>query len=286
MKRDIGELLVENGQITDEELKHALQETEKTAEPIGTVLLRLGLINEDNLKTVLELNYGVNYLDLKKTTPDPNIIALLPRDVALEYMIVPACRAGNRLTLAMVTPSDNDGIEKAKGYLKDWQLHAAVCSDDGFQDFVKRAYKPGTIEGNKTKEVEFIELASGQPADLVFDEALTEAVKEDRAIVLLSQHILSNAINRGCTNIHIEPNERQVLVHYRKEGVLFSARKLPKAILPELVERFKTMAANVGVRPTLPYDGRLNVRHNQRKFSFRISIVPGIYGEHLVIWLE
>ena len=286
MKRDIGDLLVENGQITDEELEHALQEAEKSAEPTGRVLLRLGLITEDNLKTVLELNYGVNYLDLKKATPDPNIIALLPKDVALAHTVVPAHRAGNRLTIAMVTPSDNEGLEKAKEYLKNWQLHTAVCTDDGFQDFVKRAYQAETTEGNKFPEMEFMELANEQSADKAFAEPLTEAIKEDRAIILLSQHILTNAINRGCTNIHIEPNERQVLVHYRKEGVLFSARKLPKALLPELVQRFKAIAANAGSRSSLPYDGRLNVRHNQRNFSFRLSIVPGTYGEHLVIWLE
>lgn len=142
--------------------------------------------------------------------------------------------------------------------------------------------KTNLSEGNAKEH--FIALIDDVPADL-----------DDRAIVLLSNHILSNAINRGCTHIHIEPTERQILVHYRKEGVLFSARKLPRAILAELTGRFKSISSSVPVEQTiegdkaqksLPYDGRLKIQHAGKNFSFRLSIVPGAFGEHLIIWLD
>ncbi len=283
MKRDIGELLVENGQITDEELQQALQKAESATEPTGRILLRLGLVSEDNLKTVLELNYGVNFLDLKKMTPIPNISALVPKEIVLQSGIVPVAVAGNRLTLAMVMPSDDQGLAILAPYVKDWQLNKAVCSDDGFADFVIRAY-PSKEKVQISQPV--ADPAFGGQTGVVIGQELKQGVDEGRAIVLLTQHILANAITKGCTNIHIEPGERQILVHYRKEGVLFSARKLPRSILPELVQRFKTMVSKGGVGPALPYDGLLNVRHEEKNFSFRLSIVPGTYGEHLVIWLE
>ena len=287
MKRDIGDLLVENGQITEEELKFALDQREKISEPTGSLLLRLGLISEDNLKTVLELQYGTNYLDLKKITPDTRIITLLPQKVVLQYDVVPVQISGQRLTLAMVTPTDTEALASVKEYLKDWQLNIVVCSDDSFQSFVGKAYptqKPALpIDSQKS----FIQLDESYGSDnVLLEEQLGQGVDENRAMILLSHHILSNAINKGCSNIHIEPNDRQVLVHYRKEGVLFPARKLPKSILPELVQRFKIMAARAAEGISLPYDGVLNVRHSQRDFSFRLSIIPGAFGEHLVIWLE
>ena len=287
MKRDIGELLVENGQITEEELKQALQQMDSIAEPTGRILLRLGMVNEANLQTVLELHYGVNYLDLKKVTPEVSMNSLLPQKLVLQYDVVPVQAVGNRLTLAMVSPSDKEALSKVKEYLKDWQLNLVVCSDDGFQDFVSRAYVIEQVTSPVNNQAEFIELVDGYGSDAVLlEEQLGQGVDENRAMILLSHHILSNAINKGCTNIHIEPNDRQVLVHYRKEGVLFPARKLPKSILPELVERFKIMAAKAAEGVVIPYDGVLNVRHGQRDFSFRLSIVPGAFGEHLVIWLE
>ncbi len=297
MKKDIGELLVDNGQITEEELQGARKEAPSTGEPIGTVLIRLGLVNEDNLKTVLELNYEVSYLDLRKTIPSPGIVALLPYEVVLEYSAVPVQVTGNRLTLAMVNPADNEGLAKITEYLQDWQLNLAVCSDDGFQDFMSRAYPRGSsniagadqtvgaqavkADQEENNQEDFIDLSNVSDSDLAVLD-----IEEGRAIGLLSQHILANAINRGCTNIHIEPGERQVLVHYRKEGVLFAARKLHKSVLPELVQRFKTMTTQGGAGLDLPLDGLLKVRHNGQNFYCRLSIVPGIYGEHLVIWLE
>jgi general secretion pathway protein E len=104
----------------------------------------------------------------------------------------------------------------------------------------------------------------------------------------LANHILSNALSRGCTNIHVEPTDKEVLVHYRKDGVLFAARRLPKTLLSPLVNRFQTMAqiSDTTAQRDLPQDGRLNVQVSGKQLSFRLSIIPGSQGEHLVIWLS
>ena len=138
MKQDLGQLLLESGQITAEQLQHAAEEAVKAGEPMGRTCLRLGLVNEGNLKTVLELQYGLNYVNLSKLTPDPELIELLPQELILQEQLIPVSKEGNRLTLAMVTPSDREALDKAKKLLPDWQLRTVVCSDDGFENFAQR----------------------------------------------------------------------------------------------------------------------------------------------------
>src|SRR5262249_16092401 len=145
---------------------------------------------------------------------------------------IPLAQEGSRLTLAMVTPSNFTAFNIFKGRLPSWQIKPVVCNEDDFWDFVTRAYTaPELTEVKKDDGVtatlpevaskEGLGLSRNAPEEENLDEP------EDMAIILLSNHILSNAIAKGCTNVHIEPTERQVLVHYRKDGVLFAARRLP-----------------------------------------------------------
>jgi type IV pilus assembly protein PilB len=295
VKQDLGKLLLENEQITSEQLNQAAQEAAQTREPVSTVLLRLGLVNEDIINTVLELHYAVNYLNLKKIDPNPDLVSLLPWELVLQHELAPVSKEDNRLTIAMVNPSDTEALAKAKEHLPGLQIRTVVCSDDGFQDFVVRLIPQVQAFEEQTEQVEApVETPIASPQSTAIaefeitpleDESVNTA-DGDNAVVRLCNHILSNAIVRGCTNIHIEPAERQILVHYRKEGVLFAARKLPRAILSELIVRFKNMSSAGNKEQGLPYDGRLSVRHGGQTFFFRLSIVPGAYGEHLVIWLE
>jgi type IV pilus assembly protein PilB len=290
VKQDLGKLLLENEQITIEQLEQAGQQATQTGKPIGTVLLSLGLVNEDIIKTVLELQYAVNYLNLKKVRPDLEIVSLLPWELITENEIIPISKEDNRLTLAMVNPTDNTALAKAKVHIYDLQIRRVVCSDDGFYDFVMNAVpKEAAVLSQHTKapkEAKVAESPEQSPEIRLISVDREPVSDQNAAIIRVCNHIVSNAIARGCTNIHIEPTERQILVHYRKEGMLFPARKLPKTILPDLIERFKSMATGDSSDQTLPYDGRLSIRHDGEIFYFRLSIVPGAYGEHMVIWLE
>jgi type IV pilus assembly protein PilB len=291
VKRGIGELLVDNGQISPEELQQAQEERNKTGEPISKVLFRLGLADENQVKNALELEYGVNYVPLKKLTPDLKTVLLVPEKLVKEHEAIPLAQEGSRLTLAMVTPSNFAAFDVFKGRLASWQIKPVVCSEDDFWDFVTRAYSAAEMTEATHKLDDTKEHNLGGNESVATwrttgddDQYLNEP--EDMAIILLSNHILSNAIAKGCTNIHIEPTERQVLVHYRKDGVLFAARRLPIALLPALVRRYKKMAAINVSEEGLPQDGRLHLRLAEQELSFRLSIVAGVRGEHLIIWLD
>lgn len=289
MKRGIGELLVDDGQISPAELEQAQREKNKTGEPISRVLVRLGLADENQIKNALELEYGVNYVALKKLAADPNTVLLVPEGLVREYEAIPVSREGSRLTLAMVTPSNQAALNVFRGRLPDWQIKPVVCSEDDFLDFANRAYALPESSQSKTNayfqaevgsSIEALSYASGNQ-----DDKQHLPAEEDMAIILLSNHIVANALAKGCSNIHIEPTERQVLVHYRKDGVLFSARRLPLAILPALVKRYKKLAALSASEETLPQDGHLQMHVEEQEHSFRLSIVASKHGEHLIIWL-
>jgi type IV pilus assembly protein PilB len=287
VKRGIGELLVDNGQISPEELQKAQDERNKTGEPISKVLYRLGLADENQVKNALELEYGVNYVPLKKLTPDLKTILLVPEKLVKEHEAIPLAQEGSRLTLAMVTPSNFAAFNVFKGRLPSWQIKPVVCNEDDFWDFVTRAYTaPEMIEVHTDRSGDDAAHEESLGLWRSFSEEQPVDEPEDMAIILLSNHILSNAIAKGCTNIHIEPTERQVLVHYRKDGVLFAARRLPIALLPALVRRYKKMAAIKLGEASLPQDGRLHLRLAEQELSFRLSIVAGVRGEHLIIWLD
>jgi type II secretory ATPase GspE/PulE/Tfp pilus assembly ATPase PilB-like protein len=358
IKRGIGDLLLDNGQITPEELKLAQIEHEKTGDSISKILQKLGLANDNHIKNALELEYGVNYLDLKKLEPDPSILALLPETLIRQYEAIPVNKQGARLTLAMVTPSDDLAVKELKHILADWQLKPVVCCEDDFIDFVGRSFllqpvnedEKTTIEINgednapemlnsgaigqesnnsvpsilptlaaakssleaikatgpeensylksigqteKTSLESIAEVAKERKSSLEAAASVADAEKNsfeeaaDAAVLLLSQHIVSNAVNKGCSNIHIEPTEKEVLVHYRKEGVLLPARKLPLALLPDLLKTYKSMTATNDTEDRLPLDGHLKVElEGKPPALFRLSIVPGAHGEHLVLWLD
>lgn len=304
-KRGIGDLLLDNGQITADELKQAQVEQEETGESIGKILLRRGLANENHIKNALELEYGVNYLSLKKLHPDPSVVALLAEDLIRQYEAVPVNAEGTRLTLAMITPSDDVALNYLKNSLPGWQIKPVACCEDDFLDFIDRTFRLEQDNQDEQADASFADqdkapqtVASAaieviDKTSLETEAIIAQAEKSsfetaaDAAVMLLSQHIVSNAINKGCTNIHIEPTEKEVLVHYRKEGVLLPARKLPLALLPDLLKTYKSMTATSDTEGKLPLDGRLKVELDGKPPNFfRLSIVPGAHGEHLVLWLD
>jgi type IV pilus assembly protein PilB len=302
-KRDIGELLVDNGQLSPEELERAREESSKSGEPIGRVLLKLNLATESNVKNALELEYGVNYVALDKMAPDPELLSSVSEEFCLNHLAVPIAKDSSRLTLAMVMPSDQKALEEFKKKLPNVQFKSVVCKEEDFVGYLERAYPAGNGALQKSAKAETETTAdferSGEQITRKADEApapqpipkstplqKVSSEPEDMAIILLSNHILSNALQRGCSNIHIEPTEKEVLVHYRKDGVLFAARKLPRAIQSDLIKRFKNMAEIPPQAGNAPLDGRLKVQVGNETMSFRVSILPGIHGEHMVIWLD
>ena len=294
VKKEIGELLVENGLISPEEWKQVQIEKEKTGEPVSLVLARLGLATENQLKNALELQYGVNYLPLARTAP-PQVecLQLLPESLMRQHQLVPVTKDGNRVTIAMVNPNNLVALDDIKMRLKGMQVKLSVCTEDDFQGFMETIYSKHLAEKKSEEEAEkhgFID----QEVDLStmdvltnIDENISEKDLEDQAadapIIMLANQILAKAIKNRISDIHVEPAEKEVNIRFRRDGVLMLDRKLPKQILPALVSRLKVMADLDIAERRVPQDGRIRVRLSGRDIDFRVSTLPAKFGEKVVM---
>src|SRR5579875_3360054 len=284
VKKEIGELLVDNGLITQDELALVQAEQQKTGEPISLILSRLGLATENHVKSALELQYGVNYVSLSKTEADPECLYVLPEAVMRQHQVVPIARQGNRLTLAMVNPNNLIALDDIKYRLKGVQIKPVVCTEDDFQHFMEETYD----EADKSfieADVDLSTLDVMAETDEDVNDLDLARQAQDAPIVLLANQILAKAIKRRGSDVHVEPQEREVTVRYRLDGVLFVDRRLPKAILAALTSRYKIMADLDIAERRVPQDGRIRVRFSGRDIDFRVSTVPAKHGEKVVMRL-
>jgi type IV pilus assembly protein PilB len=293
VKKEIGELLMENGLITPEEWEQVQVEKQKTGEPVSLILSKLGLATENHVKNALELQYGVNYVSLTKVDTGGECLSLLPEALMRQHQIVPITRDGNRLTVAMVNPNNLMALDDIKVRLKGTVIKPVVCTEDDFQSFMETIYTKHLEDERGAGEEEDdgylsndIDLSSMDLLkDMDDDGAGTDLEKQaaDAPIVLLANQILAKAIKNKISDIHVEPQEKEVFVRYRKDGCLQLDRKLPKQILAALVSRFKIMADLDIAERRLPQDGRIRVRLQGRDIDFRVSTVPAKFGEKTVM---
>ncbi len=175
-RKAIGDLLVDNGQITPEELEQAEVERAKTGEPIGSVLSKLGFVTESSLKNALELQYGVNYVNLAKREPEYELIALLPESMIRSQLAVPVSQEGERITIAMVDPSDSAAVDEVKKKLTARHLKTVVCLEEEFFRFVDKAFGVAEKSGNGAALKE-----TGNGSAAKSDQALDEHAPQDQA---------------------------------------------------------------------------------------------------------
>ncbi|MDR3614885.1 MAG: ATPase, T2SS/T4P/T4SS family [Candidatus Obscuribacterales bacterium] len=469
LRKEIGDLLVDNGVITDDELESARLERQRTGESIVGILSRQGLANESHLKNALELQYGVNFVALvkSKTPPEPDAVALLSEEVMRLHQLVCIHQQDSRITVAMVDPSDVSACDDLKSRLPGMQFKMVVCLEDELEEFLNAFFakdkalvaaagkkengqvsaepkvaepaeaKPAETKPVETKPVErpmslleritasqrksalnetaetprlapqpavaaessqsvlaqaaenfaaantpsieapavsvevaveekaeavpekvaevsaeIAEKAQPEPvtqtvvepaaavesvvatptpepvveavappqsapqpvtpavltesqrimqahhqasksptvmgmAAMVIDDSETELAKkaQEEAIVLLANQILSSAIKRRCSNIHISPGEREGSVNYRLDGALYVDRKLPKAILAPIVARYKMMARMNLAERNICQDGHIKVKSSAKEIVCLVSVIPTQYGEHVSIWI-
>ncbi|MCA9804931.1 MAG: Flp pilus assembly complex ATPase component TadA, partial [Cyanobacteria bacterium HKST-UBA02] len=294
IKKEIGELLVDNGLITADELKVVQQERLKTGEPISLILARLGLANEKHLKNALELQFGVNYVSLSKAAPEGVCLELLPEKVMRQHQVVPIKQEENKLVVAMVNPNNLLALDDIKYRLRGVQIQPTVCTEDDFQHFMETVYASRQAELSEEfedrqdetfieSEVDLSEVAIYEDSEEDVNDLDLARQAQDAPIVQLANQVLAKAIKRQCSDIHIEPQDRNVMVRYRLDGVLFVDRTLPKAILAALVSRYKIMADLDIAERRLPQDGRIRVRFSGKDVDFRVSTIPSKHGEKVVM---
>jgi len=284
MSGRLGELLVRENLITVQALRKAQEESQKNGSRIGTALIKTGAIEESKLTDFLSKQYGVPAINLKDFDIDPEIIKLVPKDVAEKHLVIPVNRAGPSLIVAMCDPSNIYAVDDLK-FLTGYNIESVVASEISIREAIERYYaEKGPSPGDIFKEFdeEDIELSRAE------DENLEEMAKaaDDAPVVKLVNLILTDAIKKGASDIHVEPYEKDFRVRFRIDGSLYEVMRPPMKLRNAITSRLKIMASLDISERRLPQDGRIKIKMGGGKeMDFRVSVCPTLFGEKVVMRL-
>jgi len=280
----LGELLVRNGLITDDQLAKALAEQQSTGGRLGSSLVKLDFISEDELSAFLSKQYGVPSVNLNEFEIDPAVAASVPADVAQKYQIVPINRAGSTLIVAMSDPSNIFAIDDLK-FMTGYNVEVVVASEAAIKVCIDRYYDQSASMAEVMDELDDIDLEVMDEDDDI-DAGALEKAAEDAPVVKLCNLILTDAIKKKASDIHIEPYEKSFRVRYRIDGVLYEVMKPPMKLRNAITSRIKIMAdLNIAER-RLPQDGRIKIKlGGGNDMDYRVNSCPTLFGEKIVLRL-
>ncbi len=289
VSRRLGDLLVAEGLINQEQLQRALLAQKGTAEKIGSLLVRLNLVDEDKLVGFLSKQYGIPSVTLSQLDIDPDVLKLVPAQMARKYEIVPVERKANVLTLAMADPTNVFALDDVT-FLTNLQVQPSVAPQGAIRKAIERNYDIqlsaiGEVIHELEGEVGDVEVVDEDEAGTKLDIFELKESADEAPIVKLVNMVLVDAIRRGASDIHLEPYEKVFRIRFRVDGVLHEIMTPPKRLEPALISRVKIMANLDIAERRLPQDGRIKLRYNTHEIDFRVSTLPTIYGEKTVMRL-
>ncbi|UCD84456.1 MAG: type IV-A pilus assembly ATPase PilB [Deltaproteobacteria bacterium] len=290
MAGKLGELLVKQNLITPEQLQKALAEQKISGGRLGDNLTRLGFIAEKELTGFLSKQYGVPDIDLSETEVDPEVVELIPEDVARKHNLLPVSRMGATLVVAMADPSNVFAIDDVK-FLTGYNIEVVVASEPGIKEAIAKYYgskaMDDVIEGfddimDELDDDEYEVI--GDFEDLSEDELAKASAQAP--VVKMVNSILMNAINKAASDIHVESYEKSFRIRLRIDGKLYEVMKPALKLRNAIVSRLKIMSQMDIAERRLPQDGRIKLRlGKEREMDFRVSALPCAYGEKVVLRL-
>jgi type IV pilus assembly protein PilB len=285
MSNRIGELLVREKLISLQQLRSAQDESRRTNTSLGYQLARMGFISDQEITDFLSQQYRVQAIDLEEFEIDEEVLKLVTQEVCERHKIIPVSRAGSTLIVAMADPSNLHAIDDIK-FLTGYNVEPVVASEAAIQAAIETAYAGPEISYDEIMEgfdEEEIEIAQDEDEMNLSD---LEAASEDAPVVRLCNAILLNAIKKRASDIHVEPYERRLRVRYRIDGVLHEEMKPPIKLKNAIASRLKIMASLDIAERRLPQDGRIKLKLGKgREMDFRVSALPTIWGEKIVLRL-
>jgi type IV pilus assembly protein PilB len=288
----LGELLTKASLITQDQLKEALKLQKETGGKLGETLIKLGFVSEEDITECLSQQFGVPSINLAHFEIDSSVIKLIPADVARKYNILPVNKTGATITIAMADPTNVFAMDDIK-FMTGYNVEPVVASELGIKAAIDNYY--GTTSSLELKKV-MEDLQTQESADLeVLEEeeeldvnALTEGA-EEAPVVKLVNLILTDAIKRGASDIHIEPYEKEFRVRFRIDGLLYEIMNPPLKLRDAMTSRMKILAKLDISEKRLPQDGRIKLKmklnDKNKELDFRVSVLPTLFGEKIVMRL-
>ncbi|MBI3781457.1 MAG: type IV-A pilus assembly ATPase PilB, partial [candidate division NC10 bacterium] len=267
-----------------EQLEEGLALQKTSGGRIGSNLAKLGYISEEEIASHLSRQYGVPPADLGNAKIDPAILKLIPAEVAHKYMIIPLSRSGSTLTVAMANPSDIFAIDDVR-FMTGYNIKPMVAPETSIQNAVNKYYDTAGRAHSLVRDFQQKEQKDAERDHGEIDLAALYRATEEPPIVKLVNLILSDAIKKGVSDIHLEPYERGFRIRFRIDGVLYEVMSPPVAMRAAVTSRVKIMARLDIAERRMPQDGRIKVKMGQQELDLRVSTVPTLFGEKVVMRL-
>ncbi|GAB4273428.1 MAG: GspE/PulE family protein [Coriobacteriia bacterium] len=271
----LGQLLQKAGIITETQLNDALEVHKATGSPLGRVLVDLGYASQKAVLSVVAKQVGIPHVDFAEQKPDPNAVTVVPRELAERYVLMPVSIDDDGvLTVAMADPQNVLALDDLR-IITGYEIRPAIATRDEILDSINQYYKA-------VEQVDTDLFEGTDELDESTLEELTE-VTSDAPIVKLVNYIIQKAVADRASDIHIEPQEKDVRVRYRVDGVLHEVMRSPKAVQSAMISRFKIMADMDIAESRKPQDGHTALTIAGHKLDFRVSTLPTVYGERVVL---
>ncbi len=296
MSSRLGEILVKDSLITADQLKQALDYQAKSGGRLGTCLVKLGLVSDDDITAVLSRQYGVPSINLKFYAVEAAVIHLVPQETAVRYQIVPLSRVGSTLTIAMSDPTNVFAMDDIK-FMTGFNVEPVVASETAIDEAIQKIYgETETVDTGEELDKVMKDLADDDANELELaadqaemDLASLSKAAEEAPIIKLVNLILTDAVKRGASDIHVEPYEKQLRVRFRIDGILQNVMAPPLKLKDAISSRIKIMAKLDISEKRLPQDGRIMIKYlkdgKKKELDFRVSTVPTLFGEKIVMRL-
>ncbi len=294
MSAQIGEILIKENLIKPEQLEIALKHQRENGGRLGSILISLGFVEDDDITSILSKKYGVPSINLAFFEIDPAIIKLIPIDVAQKHLVIPLSRVGSTLTVACVDPTNVFAMDDIK-FMTGFHVEPVVASEASVLEALEKYY--GTLHAIELKKVyeqianvdkEAVELdleASSDEEEVSIDQL--QRSSEEAPIIKLVNLILSDSLKKGASDIHIEPYERDFRVRFRIDGILYNMMNPPLRLRDAMISRVKIMAKMDISEKRLPQDGRIKIRTafdgKKKEIDYRVSTLPTLFGEKIVL---
>lgn len=285
MAEKLGEILVKNNRITSVQLEKAIEEQKANGGKLGSVLSNLGFLEESEILQFLSEQYGVPSIKLSEFKINPDVLKIIPPDVATKYQVMPLSVKNSILMVAMIDPTNIFALDDIK-FLTGYRVEPLIASEGAVVNAIDSYYGTTTaglenlLAGFDTEGVEYIE------EDEETDINALKQESEDAPVIKLVNAILTDAIEKNCSDIHIEPYEKSFRVRFRIDGSLYEVMKPPMKMKNAILSRIKIMSKLDIAERRLPQDGRIKLKLGKgREMDYRVSVLPTLFGEKIVLRL-
>ena len=272
VRKRLGEMLAEAGKITPEQLEKALAVQKRSGERLGRIVVKLGFVTESGLLEVLEKSLGIPVVDLSITPPDKEVVRLIPMSLAERHGVIPLRKKGNRLSVAMVDPTNFFAIDDLRMVTQS-EIEPVMASEADISKAIEQSYSVSDLVEKSVSQL--------QKEEYTYQSEMETS--EDVPVINIVNSLISQSIKNGASDIHMEPLENGLRVRFRIDGVLREIASFPKHTQGAIISRVKITSGLDIAEKRMPQDGRIQVQEAGRSVDIRVSSLPTIYGEKIVL---